>query len=483
MKRTTDVSIAEIASLERTSRSLEPGPEERKHLFESALSYANDFLDANLETKAYQKDEEHRCDFSGYFQKPGNLDDLLVDLKKYVDTPGINPASPGHLGYIPGGGLYTSAIADYLAAVTNRYAGLYYASPGAVRMENQLIRWTAELVNYPKNALGNITSGGSMANLIAVTAARDFKEIGPENSSRSVIYFTQQTHHCVDKALRIAGLACCPKRKIQTDSAFRMDAQDLARQMERDVASGLIPFFVAASSGSTDTGAADPLNEIADVTEQFGAWLHLDAAYGGFFIMVDELQPLFAGIERTDSIVLDPHKSLFLPYGIGIVLVKNGNALFESFHYTANYLQDAYNARDQLSPCDLSPELTKHFRGLRMWLPLALHGTKPIIAALKEKWLLARYFHKEVKKIGFETGPEPDLSVVIYRYVPKKGDPNAFNEMLVKAIQKDGRIFVSSTNIDGVFWLRAAMVCFRTHLKQIDLYLDILAEMIAKMDR
>ena len=176
---------------------------------------------------------------------------------------------------------------------------------------------------------------------------------------------------------------------------------------------------------------------------------------------------------------MDPHKGLFLPYGLGVVLVKDKNKLNAAHYYTANYLQDAVAIEEEPSPADLSPELTKHFRGLRLWLPLMLHGVKPFRAGLEEKLLLTKYFYEELKKInGFEMGPEPELSVASFRYLPKEGDANKFNQLLLQEILKDGRIFLSSTNINGKFIIRIAVLAFRTHLQTIDLILQILKEKV-----
>ncbi|MCH7973345.1 MAG: amino acid decarboxylase, partial [Bacteroidetes bacterium] len=191
------------------------------------------------------------------------------------------------------------------------------------------------------------------------------------------------------------------------------------------------------------------------------------------FVLSKTAKPRLKGIEKADSLVLDPHKGLFLPYGLGVVLVKDKNKLNAAHYYTANYLQDAVAIEEEPSPADLSPELTKHFRGLRLWLPLMLHGVKPFRAGLEEKLLLTKYFYEELKKInGFEMGPEPELSVASFRYLPKEGDANKFNQLLLQEILKDGRIFLSSTNINDKFIIRIAVLAFRTHLQTIDLRMN-----------
>jgi glutamate/tyrosine decarboxylase-like PLP-dependent enzyme len=258
-----------------------------------------------------------------------------------------------------------------------------------------------------------------------------------------------------------------------------MIAGDLAEKIAKDKADGLNPFMVIASAGTTDVGAIDPLPEIGAIAKEHGLWYHIDAAYGGFFILTDEGKDKLKGLELADSLVIDPHKGLFLPYGLGVVLVKNVEDLKRSYSFTANYMQDAFAGPDEVSPAEVSPELTKHFRGLRLWLPLKLHGLAPFRACLEEKLLLAKYFHAEVQKIGFESDLEPELSVVTYRYVPEDGDADEFNKRILQRVIDDGRIFISSTVLNGKFTLRFACLAFRTHLKTVDTLLEILKAAVA----
>jgi aromatic-L-amino-acid decarboxylase len=474
-----------LKSLESIARRLEPPPTERDALTAPVLAYANQFIDS-LDTRPMfitgSTDGSALRD-APFLETPSNIDDLLRIIETEVDTDGINPAGGGHLGYIPGGGLFHSALGDLLADVSNRYAGVFFASPGAVRMENRLLRWMGEIVGYPADAVGNLTSGGSIGNLIGIVSARDAQRITSKSISSAPIYLTEHVHHSVDKALRIAGLGECPVRHVPMDARYRMDADALERLVAADVKAGLRPWLVVASAGTTDVGAIDPMAAIADIASKHDLWFHLDAAYGAFFALCDEGRAALAGMDRSDSIVMDPHKGLFLPYGTGAVLVKNRSAMLDAHHYQAHYMQDTVDAREEDSPADLSPELSKHFRGLRVWLPLKLCGIAPFRAALEEKMLLARYFHEEIQKVpGFEVGPEPELSVAMFRYVPKHGDANAFNERLIQAIHDDGRVFLSSSQVDGRFILRVAVLSFRTHIDTIDLTIDILRGLIAKLD-
>jgi glutamate/tyrosine decarboxylase-like PLP-dependent enzyme len=468
-----------IRRVEKASRLLEPSPERRAEITGRVTAYASEFLDQIYDVPAFVAghNEGKGLYDSPISDEPIDIGHALALIRDNVDAIGLNPASGGHLGYIPGGGIYPAALGDYLADVANRFAGIYFVGPGAVRMEHMLTRWMSDLVGYPKTAAGDLTSGGSIANLVAIVTARDAHRLRGRDVEKAVVYVTHQVHHSLGKALRIAGLAECVVRTVEFDDRYRMRADALLATVEADKEAGLRPWLVIGSAGTTDTGAVDPLPEIGRVAEQHGLWFHIDAAYGGFFVLCDEGRKILRGMDRADSIVMDPHKGLFLPYGTGAVLVKDKKHLQAAHAYQAHYLQDADEAADEYSPADHSPELTRHYRGMRMWLPLKLFGLAPFKACLEEKLLLTRHFHEEIQKIdGFEAGPFPDLSVTTYRYVPKRGDANEFNQRLVREVQKDGRVFITSTLLGDTFVLRLAVLSFRTHLDTISQALEVLRE-------
>lgn len=472
--------LDKIKQLQKISEKLEPLAEERMQWNKAVQKYADNFLDDFNQKNTFVVSEELGMAINNFpIEESGKpIEAVLQCLKDNVDTPNLNPASGGHFGYIPGGGVFTTALGDYLAAVTNRYAGIFFACPGGVRMENMLLRWMCRMMNYPKKALGNLTSGGSIANLSAIATARDFKGIRGRDIESCVVYMTHQLHHCVHKSLRIAGMGECIIRYVPMDTQFKMKPLDLNCLIVADLEDNLTPFMVFASAGTTDTGTIDPLDAIGKITQQHHIWYHIDAAYGGFFMLSEEHKHKFKGTERSDSIAIDPHKGLFLSYGIGAILVKNTKALYQTHHQTASYMQDAYTPDEDPSPSDLSPELTKHFRGLRMWISLQLMGVAPFRAALEEKVLLCNYFYHEVKKLGFDVGPKPELSIAIFRYLPNNSDANTFNLELIEKFKRDGRVFLSSTTLDEKVWLRFAVLSFRTHLTTVDLALELLGQMI-----
>ena len=479
--------LERIRQLELAARALEPGAARRKRLRNAVVASSERFLRRIATLKGYIETEDKGI---GLLDRPIGergipIEEAIALFERDVVRPGASTASAGHLAYIPGGGIYHGALGDYLAAVSNKYAGVFFAGPGPVRMENLLIRWVADLVGYPATAAGNIASGGSIATLIAIVTARDAHVLQGSELASAVVYLTTQAHYCVEKSLRIAGLRQAQLRFIPVDDRFRMRPDALAEAIALDRRQGLRPWLIVAAGGTTDTGAVDPLDAIATVAEREHCWFHVDAAYGGFFLLTEHGRQALKGIERSHSVVLDPHKGLFLPYGAGIVVVRDAKLLAGAHSYSGHYMQDATREPGEVSPADLSPEQSKHFRAVRMWLPLMLLGTAPFQAALDEKLLLARYFYQEIQTLGFEVGPPPDLSIVTYRWVPPGADlerANQVNQAIIDGARRDGRVFLSSTMLDGRFTLRLAVLAFRTHRRSIDLALRVLREQVARLD-
>jgi glutamate/tyrosine decarboxylase-like PLP-dependent enzyme len=474
----------QILKLQEESGLLEPNASERSLLLEKMIGWSEKFIGEINSTPSYIQSESNNGQIENYniTDEPVEFDSLLKTYREKIDGPGINAASGGHLGFIPGGGLFASAMGDWFSAISNKYSGVYFAAPGAIKLENKLIRWLNDIIGYPADASGNLTSGGSVANLIGIVTARDAMGLKARDFERSVIYLTKQAHHSVKKSLKIAGLNDAIIREIPVDENFKMVAPELDKAIKEDRKNGLNPFLVITAAGSTDTGSIDPLSDVGDICAANNLWHHIDAAYGGFFVLSDLVKTALNGIEKSDSLVMDPHKGLFLPYGSGSVLVRDKDKVMNSFYHTANYMQDADARHEEFAPADLSPEMSRHFRAMRMWLPLKMAGLNAFKAALNEKVLLARYFHEKIQKIdGFEVGSYPELSVVTYRYVPKHGNADEFNARLVDEVMKDGRVFLSSTNLNGKFTLRLAVLHFRTHLDTIDLALEVLKEKVEKI--
>ena len=471
----------EIEALREQTRPLEPDSAQRRDLGERVLGHALNFHDGIGDAPSLRPAAEvfaRRLD-PEFGEAGRDLGPVLDYITECIENPGIATTSPRFMGYIPGGGLFHSGLADLLAATSNKYAGHPPAAPGAVRLENACTQWLASVIDYPATALGTLTSGGSLANLTGIVAAREARD--PEGGG--AVYLTKFAHHCVDKALHIAGRGRSPRRMIATDDRYRMSLDALEQALEEDRRNGVRPWLVVASAGTVDTGAIDPLPEIAELCRRYGAWFHVDGAYGGLFKLCDEGRARLRGLEETDSVALDPHKTLFLPYGTGAALVRDGRHLLDAFSADAAYMHQPVDADVGPSPGDLSTELTRHFRALRLWLPLQLAGVAAFRAAQSEKLKLARYFHARLSELdGWDPGPEPDLSVVAFRYLPGSGDVDTFNERLIQHIQDEGRVMLSGTRIDGSYRLRCAILCFRTHIEHVDECVDALLRGLAALD-
>jgi glutamate/tyrosine decarboxylase-like PLP-dependent enzyme len=467
-----------ILELQKKSGSLEPDLHIRKSINKAGNQFSNEFYDSLASQKAYTEpdaDGINRIMKDPLGEEPIAMDELLKFVEAEVASPGLNTTSGNHFGYIPGGGLFTSAVGDYIAAVTNRYAGVFFASPGAAALETRLINWMAGMIGYSKGAGGYLASGGSMANMTAIHAARDTAGLKAIDFANSVVYLSSQTHHCVARALNICGLSECKKRYISLDERFRMKPEALEHAIAEDRAKGLNPWLIVASAGTTDLGAIDPLEKIGMIARQEGLWYHVDAAYGGFFLLADEGREKLKGISMADSVVLDPHKGMFLPYGSGALVVKDVSHLAKAHNFDANYMQDARIGEASYSPSEISPELSKHFRGLRLWFPLKLHGTKAFKSALEEKLLLSRYAWEKMRKMKeIEVSSEPELTTFTFRWKPKGKEKiwDDINHQLHQAILEEGEVFLSTTKMHDHFWFRMTILSVRTHLEEVERFLE-----------
>jgi aromatic-L-amino-acid/L-tryptophan decarboxylase len=408
------------------------------------------------------------------------LFDLLFDR---LLTKSFNTASPGYLAFIPGGGLLHAAVADLIADAVNRYVGVWQAAPALATLEATVVRWFCRLVGYPPEARGFLTTGGSLANLTALVTAR--RERLPEDFLAGTLYASEEVHHSVVKAAALAGFPAGAVRRIPVDDRFRIRLDLLRRQVADDRRQGRTPFLVVGSVGTVNTGAVDDLGGLAELARDEGLWLHLDAAYGGFFALTERGRRAMAGIERSDSVTLDPHKGLFLPYGTGCLLVRDGAALKRAHSAAADYMPPLQDSPDRVDFCEISPELSRDFRGLRVWLPLKMHGAGAFRAELDEKLDLARWAAAEVAKIPeVAVVAEPQLSLFAFRLAPPGvgGDElDELNHRWLAAVNARQRVFLTGTVAAGRFALRICVLSFRTHRERMEAALEDLRAAAAEV--
>ncbi len=407
---------------------------------------------------------------------------LLDLLMNQVIPVSINAPHPSYLGYIPGGGLYPSAVADFISSAVNRFTGIWLAAPAAVRLEANVLEWFAEWMGYPESTRGILTSGGSLANFSAIVTAR--KHLLGDDISRGVIYASDQTHHSMMKVAMLAGIREENIRLLETDEAYRAVPEKFEKAITTDQKRGLKPFLLVSNAGTTNTGAVDPLNNMSEIARRFELWHHIDAAYGGFFNLCDKGRKKLSGIENSDSLILDPHKGLFVPYGTGSLLVKEGELLRKAHMLTADYLQDLPTPEGEVDPSLYSPELSRPYRGLRVWLPLKLYGIKAFRENIAEKLELTQWIYRRFcEEQGFECISPPDLSVIAFRYIPERGDADLFNRRLQKAINDSQKLFLSSTLLRGEFVIRVCVLSFRTHKSEIEEAFDIIKFFAKQQDK
>jgi aromatic-L-amino-acid decarboxylase len=405
------------------------------------------------------------------------LPELLDLLFEEAIPKSYNTAGPGYLAYIPGGGIVHAALADFLAAVTNRYVGVWQPAPALVELEANVVRWLCGLAGYPHGAFGILTTGGSLANFSAIVTAR--RERLPEAFLHGTIYVSDQVHHSVTKAATLAGFPAANVRVVPADQRFRLPPDVVARAVTADRERGLQPFLLVASGGTTNSGAVDDLPALADLAAREGLWFHVDAAYGGAFLLTERGRERLAGLERSDSVVLDPHKGLFLPYGTGCLLVRDGEALRRAHAEGADYLPPLQEGLERPDFCSLSPELSREFRGLRLWLPLKMVGAAAFRDALDEKLDLAREAAAEIATWSdVEIVAPPELSLFAFRWRPAGTTPEQqddLNRRWMEATNARRRVHLTGTRLAGRFAVRICVLSFRTHRDRMRMALDDLA--------
>ena len=463
--------VAHTSPLVNTNRDLElTGPTYRRFV-ENVVNRLETHLSSLGSQPASHEDAQLPRPDGRLPREPAGLDDVLDHLFSQVVPSGYNTTSPGFLGYFGGGGLPHAAVADLISGTVNRFVGRWAAAPAAVQLEADVIRWLVEIVGYPDAAGGVLTSGGSMSNLTALFTARRHQL--PAMDLRKVrFYASEQSHFSLQKAAMVCGLPPESLRAVPCDAQGCMDTAALDRLIREDRESGHEPFLVVATGGTFGAGAVDDIEAIADITQRENLWLHLDAAYGGFFVLTAEGRRLLAGMARCHSITLDPHKSLFLPYGTGALLVRDGRQLGQAHAIDADFYGPMQDDQSRIDFCSLAMEQTRPWRGLRLWLPLKMHGIEPFTRNLEEKLALSRHAAEALRGMpGIELVVEPILSVLAFRLVrPGLGAEalKQLNQKLLDRINRQKNIFLMGTMVKGVYALRMCTLSFRTHLDHIE---------------
>lgn len=401
---------------------------------------------------------------------PSELKPLLDSLFEDWIPRSFTTPHAGYLAYIPGGGLYPAALADFIADTTNRYTGVWQAAPALVQLEANALDWLREWMGFPPEARGLFTAGGSTATFNAILCARE-RHLGAE-IRRGVLYTSDQAHHSVLKSAKMAGIMPDRVRALPCDEQYRLPVDALRAAITADRKAGLTPFCVVSSAGTTNTGAVDPLAAIEDVCNAEHLWHHVDGAYGAFFYLCDELRPILSGLSRADSLTLDPHKGMFLPYGTGALLVRDGAALRAAHEATADYLPAMPHPDEFYDPSQHGPDLSRGFPGLRVWLSIKLFGAAAFRAAVTEKRALTVDAANRIAALpNIVMDAPPELSLFAF-HVTKPGATRAWEDSatreLMEQVTRRGRVMITGAVARGRYLGRVCVLSFRTHAEQID---------------
>ena len=390
---------------------------------------------------------------------------------------------PKFLGYITSSPAPAAALGDLVASITNPNCGAFILSPVATEIELQTIQWISELIGYKKNCGGTMVSGGNMANIVAIWAARkamadwNIRENGlTERGQRYTLYATQQVHTWLHKTADLFGFGLNAIRWIPMDEKLRMNSTVLDEQIRRDKSEGFIPLAVIATAGSVGFGVIDPLYEISAVCRKQNVWLHVDGAYGALAASLPELKELFKGMDEADSIAVDPHKWLYCPIEAGCTLVRDPNTLLNAFSFHPEYYEfHKAGTETPFNFLEFGPQNTRGFRALKVWIVLQQAGREGITSMIREDIQLGKTLYKELSKEKcFEVFTD-ELSITTFRFVPEDLKDqneqeeylNELNTELLRRLQKNGELFVSNAVWNGKYVLRSCVVNFRTSLKDI----------------
>jgi aromatic-L-amino-acid/L-tryptophan decarboxylase len=392
--------------------------------------------------------------------------DALLDQLRRVVWPNIgNVQHPRFFAFIPSPSNFVSVMADALAAGFNPFAGNWLEGSGPAQIELVTIDWLREMCGLPETAGGLFVSGGSMANLTALAAARRARL--DNRSDDGAIYFSDQTHNSVEKALRVLGFAREQIRALPSDENFRLPVESLRRAVAEDRAGGKRPFCVIANAGTTNTGAVDPLNQLADLCELENLWLHVDGAYGAAACLSERGRRLLAGIERADSLSLDPHKWLFQPFEIGCVLARDARLLKKTFHTMAGYLEDTKRAEEEeINYYDYGVQLTRGFRALKLWLSIKTFGAAAFREAINRGFEMAEFAESLLRQSDCWRIISPaTFGIVTFIFVAEGLSESEISEIhrrMVEAMAEDGFAFANSTALRGQTVMRLCTINPRT---------------------
>ncbi|MEM7104025.1 MAG: pyridoxal-dependent decarboxylase [Bacteroidota bacterium] len=466
--------------------SLDFAPEKFSSLLDEAVKLVLEQYEGMHDAKAFAGFSP--AEVKSWFDEPipeGGMapEDVLKLVKKYVlDTATMNIA-PNMYAYVMAGGTQASIISEMFTAAINQNVGKWHLAPSMNELEQLVIKWGAQFIGFSNDAAGVLVSGGSAANLTAMTVARNIcfekqgiRHKGVFGMAPMTVYASSEVHGCVDKSMDMLGLGINNLRKIPIDKDCRIRLDLLVTQIEKDIADGFQPFCLIANGGTVNTGAIDPLTAMAELADKYDMWYHVDGAYGGLAACLDSLSADFEGIELADSVAIDFHKWLYQPFEAGCTLVKNWDKLRRTFYKKADYLSADMVNDGRLDLNEHSFQLSRNAKALKVWMSYKIYGAERLRKAIQNDIDNARYLAELTSGLDdFECCNDPKLSITCFRYLgpdaEKREDKawvDALNEALTPALEKDGRVFIAGTQLHGQPVIRACCINHRMTHQNID---------------
>lgn len=425
-------------------------------------------------------------------ENPEDINLLLNEVSEKVLSTITNSAGPRYYGYITGGGNQVAVLAEMIKASLNQNNLKWHSSPVSTELERMAMRWVAEFIGYPTSSAGVLLSGGSVANFNCLAVARKImapagiSEEGMYGSDPMTVYVSEEGHSSFDKAMDMLGLGKKYLRKIPVDNEMRMDPEELEEQIRADKKAGLRPICAIAVAGTTNSGAVDDLKRIAQICQKYNLWYHVDAAYGGPAAKVEEVAELFKGIEKADSVVVNPHKWMYVPFEAGGALVKNPEHLRRTFSTIPDYLQSDKQNGGRTDLMEYNLPLTKEFKALKVWMTIKAYGAKRIREEISSDIRNAKYLAELVQEDdNLELMAPVPLSIVCFRYNPgglDRQELDMLNDRIIDKIESDGRIFLTGTKIREKTALRTCFINHRTNKKDVEYLRDVVLDVAQKVE-
>ena len=425
-------------------------------------------------------------------QDPQPMEAILQEVENNIFANSTLYLTPRFFGYINSGGNEAAVLGELLASAVNQICAKWHFSPAASEVERRVIRWIAQFIGYAPEAAGCLLSGGSVGNLVGLAVARkqkapfDSASLGMRGGPSVTVYVSQEGHASLEKGMVLLGMGRSQLRKIPVLDDLTIDLQALEKQVSENRKNGCHPICVVGNAGTTNTGAVDPLDALAEFCRKQELWFHVDAAYGGPAAGTQAARRLFRGLDQADSVVVNPHKWLYVPAEAACILVREPRALRDTFHVVADYLRDESDAGvdGQLDFKDYGPQLHRNFRALKVWMTFKAYGAGRLRAAIERNIEIMQYLADRIDQSQdfVRLAPVP-LSVVCFQYRTPDTSVHVdqkyldeLNHRLPEALEKDGRVFLSGTKIHGKRALRACSVNHRLRKEDVDFLLDVIRE-------